>query len=339
MRVSVAFDGSTSVADGGAIVDLAESLGLDGVWSAEHLGLRDAIVPSAHFLGRTRRLEVGLIGLNPFSRHPGLLAMELSSLAELAPGRLRVQVGTGDPELGRRLELDVTDRPLATVEAFIEALRALFAGERLTAKGPGFGFDAFTVVRPHDAPRVDLMAMRPRMLALAGRVADGVSLSAGASRRYLAEATKQVIASLATAGRDRSRFRVSAVAICSVDNDLGAARRRAARSLAFSLAASGQVLLAADDPAVDSDAIRIALDTQGVRQAAQLIPDDVIDALTFVATPGTVDEALAAYAQLGLDELALMVVGPEAARHVAVRAVAASRDASGFSSPARTPVT
>jgi alkanesulfonate monooxygenase SsuD/methylene tetrahydromethanopterin reductase-like flavin-dependent oxidoreductase (luciferase family) len=69
----------------------AERFGLGGVWSAEHIGFHDAIVPSALYLRETERLEIGVVGISTAGRHPGLIAMELSSLAELGPGRVRVR--------------------------------------------------------------------------------------------------------------------------------------------------------------------------------------------------------------------------------------------------------
>ena len=66
MRLSVAFSGFGGLADTLPIVDAAEEHGLDGVWSAEHLGFHDAVVPSALYLrpdephpGRARRAQHG----------------------------------------------------------------------------------------------------------------------------------------------------------------------------------------------------------------------------------------------------------------------------------------
>ena len=71
MRLSVSFSGFGGLADTLPIVDAAEEHGLDGVWTAEHLGFHDAVVPSALYIGRTSRIEVGLVGLSTASRHPG----------------------------------------------------------------------------------------------------------------------------------------------------------------------------------------------------------------------------------------------------------------------------
>ena len=103
MRVCIGYTGATPVRQTFAAVDAAEAAGLDGVWSAEHVGLNDAIVPSVAYALRTSRVEIGLVGLNADTRHPGVLAMELATLTSLAPGRIRIQVGTpGRPSCGHR---------------------------------------------------------------------------------------------------------------------------------------------------------------------------------------------------------------------------------------------
>ena len=99
MRISIAFSGFGGLESTFPAVLAAEAAGLDGVWTAEHLGFHDAMVPSAMYLRATERIEIGMVGFSPVSRHPAVLAMELGSMSELAPGRVRVQVGTGDSTL------------------------------------------------------------------------------------------------------------------------------------------------------------------------------------------------------------------------------------------------
>jgi hypothetical protein len=81
MRLSLCFMGIAPIASTLPAVVAAERLGFDGVCSAEHIGFHDAIVPSAVYLRETRRLEVSVVGISTAGRHPGLIAMELSSLA------------------------------------------------------------------------------------------------------------------------------------------------------------------------------------------------------------------------------------------------------------------
>jgi hypothetical protein len=65
MRVSLVFTGFAPIASTLPAVHAAERHGLDGVWSAEHIGFHDAIAPSLLYLRETERLEIGLVGFCP----------------------------------------------------------------------------------------------------------------------------------------------------------------------------------------------------------------------------------------------------------------------------------
>jgi alkanesulfonate monooxygenase SsuD/methylene tetrahydromethanopterin reductase-like flavin-dependent oxidoreductase (luciferase family) len=310
LRLSIAFDGSQALDTCQAVVRAAETAGLDGVWSAEHLGLHDAVTASAAFLVTTSRIEVGLVGLNASSRHPGLLAMELASLAELGKGRVRAQLGTGDAILGARIGAR-SRRPLGEVEAFVAAIRALQRGEEVSVDEPEFRLDRFRLRRFRPAPRtpLDVMAIRPAMLELACRIGDGVALSAGASRAYLAESMGAIERHLATHERVRSRFRISAMVLAAVGDDLSEARRRVAKVLAFAPPGAIPALTAGLDGLPDPEVVRATLGRDGPAAAAAMYPDEVVDALSIVATPAGLPAAIERFAALGIDELALTLTG------------------------------
>jgi alkanesulfonate monooxygenase SsuD/methylene tetrahydromethanopterin reductase-like flavin-dependent oxidoreductase (luciferase family) len=162
MRISIAFTGMTPIAGTIPAVEAADRHGFDGVWTAEHVGFHDAIVPATVYLSRTERLEVGLVGFSSASRHPGLLAMELLSLSELFPGRVRVGVGTGDPSLVAKLGAGI-EHPARSSAALVHSLREALAGREMNVAHPGYEFRGFRVAPLGPAPPVDLMAIRPRM--------------------------------------------------------------------------------------------------------------------------------------------------------------------------------
>lgn len=329
MRISIAFDGSTPIVDTLAAVSAAEEHGLDGVWSAEHVGMNDAVVPSARYLGATERLEVGLVGCNTDTRHAGVLAMELNSLAQLGPDRVRVQVGTGDPVLARSIGVTSRPRPLANVEALVDSLRRLLDGDAVTMSEPGIALDGLRLRRsrgsaPHGV-KVDVMGIRPRMLELAARVGDGAALSVGSSRTYLRRVVGDLEKHLVRFDRPREDFRITAVAVGSINRDLDAARRHAAKVLAFSRPETSEILTdgAVDFP--DGDAMAAAFREGGPAAAAELLTDETVHALALVATPETLADKLDAYAATGIDELAVMFSGNPGGHVEAVRALAAAR--------------
>ena len=311
MRVSIGFDGSTSPTDSLAIVQLAEAVGIDSVWNAEHLGLHDAVVPSSTHLSHTERIEVGIAGFNADSRNPGLLAMEVSSLCKLAPGRVALQVGSGSAELARTIGVTRTVGTLEVVEKFLVTLRTLLSGEAVTESTDAYRLDGFQL-RPRvlaPLPLIQLMAMGPRMLELAARCADGVSLSAGIPTSMIEGSLSLISGHLPTFERDRNDFRVSAFCTVGYDpTDGDAAYLRAARNLAH-MPVEYLQRLAPELSLPDQEQLTTTLLEDGPTAAGALFEEGTTRAMAMVVTNDTLKSGLEEYAALGVDELTLMLTG------------------------------
>ncbi len=324
MRLSLAFSGFGPLAGTVEAVQVAEDVGLDGVWSAEHLGFHDAVVPSTLYLQATERVEIGLMGLSAASRHPGALAMELASLCELAPGRVRVQVGVGDPGLVGKLG-GTTDRPITRTRQLVDAVHEALSGKELNrdllpGKFKNFKLNAFS----GPVPPIDVMAIRPGMLRLAARCADGVSLSVSASRTYLRETVALIEDELAAAGRDRSGFRITALAFGLIAPGVDAILAGMGAMLATFPPEPMEVLA---EGALDG-ARYVELHTSGqTLEAARMLPPDVLGELTLAAEPDGVGAALASFADTGIDELGVMPMGPPEMLVDTIKLLAASRPA------------
>ena len=307
MRLSLAFSGFGPLAGTVDAVRAAEDVGLDGVWTAEHLGHHDAIVPSAMYLQATERVEIGMVGFSGASRHPGLLAMELASLLETGPGRIRVQVGVGDPGLVGQLGGSV-ERPLLRTRQFVDSLRTLLSGRELNTELLPGAFKNFRLNQyTGPPPPIDVMAIRPAMIRLATQVADGLSLSVAASRTYLRETVEVVEQELAAAGRDRSSFRITALAFGfiapGVDQILGSMGPMLAT---FPPEPMGPLATGA----FDSEKYVETHLAGRTLEASRMLTADVVRQLTFAAEPHEVRDVLDEFAATGIDELGIMPMGP-----------------------------
>jgi alkanesulfonate monooxygenase SsuD/methylene tetrahydromethanopterin reductase-like flavin-dependent oxidoreductase (luciferase family) len=321
MRLSLSFMGMAPIESTLPAVLAAEKSGLDGVWSAEHIGFHDAIVPSAVYLRETSRLEVGVVGVSAAGRHPGLTAMELTSLAELGPGRVRVQVGTGDPSFVAKLGKDV-QRPARSTEALVTALREALAGNEMTMAYPDYSFRGFKVTPLAPPPPVDVMAIRPLMVRTAARIADGLSISVAASPAYLAETVCDVESELDARGRDRARFRITAVTLGVIAQDLDAARMQV-RPLFSLLDPETAEYLARG--VIAPGALVSAVQSGGTAAGLELLTPEVMDAIALVATPDGLGDALERYAATGIDELAVSIFAPPEKQPGIVEQLARSR--------------
>src|SRR5262245_6529811 len=75
---------------------LAERAGLGSLWISEDHFHPGAYALAAAAAAVTERITIGLGVVNPYTRHPALVAMETSALAGLAPGRVVLGLGTSN---------------------------------------------------------------------------------------------------------------------------------------------------------------------------------------------------------------------------------------------------
>src|SRR5829696_8864019 len=109
----------------------ARKRGLDSVWVHDSYFERDAVSYASAIAAQVPDIRVALGALNPFTRQPVVLAMTVSALDEMAPGRIILGLGTGLPL--RLAQMGIPYTPEGGVEGVskaIDTVRALWAGQR-----------------------------------------------------------------------------------------------------------------------------------------------------------------------------------------------------------------
>jgi alkanesulfonate monooxygenase SsuD/methylene tetrahydromethanopterin reductase-like flavin-dependent oxidoreductase (luciferase family) len=184
-----------------AVIWSAEDAGLDELWLWEDCFWASGIATAATALAATMRLRVG-VGLLPAPlRNVAITAMELATLERLFPGRARVGVGHGMQDwmgqVGARVE-----SPMTLLREYVDALRALLRGERVSTDGRYVKLsDVALEWPPTTAPPVYVGAVGPKTLRLAGEHADGTILTAASSPDAVRQALEQVEDGRSAAGR------------------------------------------------------------------------------------------------------------------------------------------
>jgi 5,10-methylenetetrahydromethanopterin reductase len=151
-----------------SLVQEAEASGIDACWVIDsQLAMRDAFVLLGLLARDTSKIRLGPGVTNLVTRHPTVVANSLVTLRSLAPGRVLAGVGAGDSAV---YPLGLKPQSVARLREGISSLRALLAGD--TIDGPT-GEIRLSGVEGRAEP-IFLAASQPRMLELAGAVADGV---------------------------------------------------------------------------------------------------------------------------------------------------------------------
>lgn len=148
-------------------------LGYTDVWSAETAGT-DAFTPLALAAEWAPTLRFGTAIAPVYTRGPGLLAMQAATIAELAPGRFVLGVGTSTPAIVTGWNAMPFADPYARARDTVRFLRTALVGDKVTEDYPTFSVSKFRLERPPTPPPpIVLAALRPGMLRLAAREADG----------------------------------------------------------------------------------------------------------------------------------------------------------------------
>lgn len=322
LRLGLAVSNEVPLAQTVDLARTAERLGLAEVWLPESRHGRSATTAAAVVIGVTERIGVGIGVVNPFWRHPSLLAMEAATLDEASGGRLRFGLGAGLWTLHALGEADErTDHPLVAMSEALHVVRAMLRG---TAGVDGVVFpvrqDAhldFVPVR-RDLP-VYVGAVNARMIRTSAALADGVYLGAITSPGYTRWAVEQVADGARAAGRDPGEVDLTANVLVSVDDDARAARDAVRRVLAYYLHRVEGVVVStsgADQAAVDR--VRAAVRDDGLDAGAAQVTDELIDTFAAAGDPAHVAARLRTYGGAGLRGiLAWHVLGPDPVRGLA----------------------
>ena len=306
----VSFDGFAPFDDALALARRAEDVGADSLWMAEHLGYRQSLVSCTAFALRTERATVVPTAISPYLWSPVSVAMAMATIAEAAPGRAALALGSGNPmflaEAGARLE-----RPLVAMREFIDCLRQLWSGEAGAYRGEMFRLDGMRMAfLPPEPIPLYLAAMGPRMLRLAGELADGVVLSAGLSVEYAAESLSMVEAGAEAVGRDAAGLRRAAYLYTAVNADRAAAVQLLRPKIAFMMRNDFVApSVAGSGIPIDRDAVKEAISRRDLAAAADLIPDEAVEAFGICGTPEDCARRIAEYQAAGIDEAVLLIVG------------------------------
>ena len=179
-----------------------EERGFAGIYCAsfgDAMGLCEALALV------TKRIPFGTAIANLYTRHPIDYATSAAFIHELSGGRFHFGVGVSHEPVNRRMGLS-TGRPLADARRFVEELRA----------APRVG----------TLPPIVLAALRQRMVALAGEVAEGV-VFANVARSHVSRS----LDALPAARRHDSSFFVGAMLPVCISDDRAAAMERNRRTL------------------------------------------------------------------------------------------------------------
>ncbi len=175
MRFSLRLNNDLRPAQYEALARAAEAAGFDQFWISHDLFLRSASAILPLVARATTKIDIGSCIFNPYTVNPAELAMYAATIDEVSGNRFNLGLAAGAKEFLQWVGV-AQERPLAAMRETMTAIRRLLSGEAADVYGEFLQWRSEAYLR-FPAPRVTPIyvgAMGPKMLELAGEMADGV---------------------------------------------------------------------------------------------------------------------------------------------------------------------
>ena len=292
-----------SVSDTVRWAEWARGSGLDSVWIHDSYFERDAVTYASAIASQVEDINVAMGALNPFTRHPVLLAMTVSAVDEMAPGRIILGLGSALPL--RLAQMGIPYDPAVAAERIsttIDTLRALWGGERIPP-----GAEGVPPVEPmfppvHHVP-IYVAGYRTPMVVLAGRKGDGYLARPLESLASFGQMVPKIRRASLEVGRPHDAVHVAGYLFALIDDTRQAALNRAKREpfVIYMMAIQTDVALrrAGIEPDL-RDRVAALWRAEDYHEAAQLIPDDMLDAFLLCGSKEDVAAGVWDYHEAGM---------------------------------------
>ena len=203
-------------------VRLAEELGYEAVY-VTHIAGRESLTVLTHYANHTERVRLGTGVVPIYTRTPATMGQTAATIDEIAGGRLNLGLGVSHRPVVEGWHGQTIDKPVSEMREYVAIVRAILRGEDPPAGDKWRTGFRLAGMEPRPELPIYVAALSPRMLQLAGEVADGVILWL-CNPNYI----RDVVVPEVTKGREKAGkgidgFDVVAAVPSAVTDDVGAA--------------------------------------------------------------------------------------------------------------------
>lgn len=272
------------------IVQELDDAGVQTVWQTNNVLWPDPMTFYAAVATTTKRVKLGTSIIQVYPRHPAALVSQAQVIEALAPGRLRLGVGTSHrPRMEKHLGIEMGSKPLTYLREYVTVLRGLLWESEVELHGEYLNvlekYPEGTVTPPKT--EISISALGPKSCRVAGEIADA-AISWMAPIRYLVETG---LSNLHEGAQDAGRAIPPLIAHVPValTTDRDRAREAAAGDLGYygALPFYQQMFEKAGLPPTDNGRT----------------PKEVIDAVVVSGTPDEIHQRLEAILGEGIGEV------------------------------------
>jgi 5,10-methylenetetrahydromethanopterin reductase len=213
-----------------SIAQQAEAKSFDSVWMPNIFGL-DALSMLGIIGNVTKRLELGTAVTPTYPRHPVAMAQQALTTQAASHGRLLLGIGLSHKLVVEDMFGLSYDKPAAHMEEYLQVLQALLSGEQVSHQGEQFRVNAAFNIQGASKPPVIVAALGPRMLKIAGRLAEGTITWMTGVQTLASHIVPAITAAASEAGRPAPRV-IAGLPVVLTDK-AGEVRAKIAEQLAL----------------------------------------------------------------------------------------------------------
>ena len=299
------------------VVQEAERLGYDSVWSAEAYG-SDAATVLAWLAAQTSRIRLGSAIFQMPGRSAAMTAMTTATIDQLSHGRMLLGIGSSGPQVAEGWHGQRFARQLQRTREYVAAVRMALARERLEFHGEtlelplpdGPGKALKLMISPvQERIPIFLAAIGPKNTALAGEIADGW-IPTLFSPEFVSEFRKLLEEGAARSGRSLDGFDIAPTVNVFVSDDRETARNLMRPYLALYIGGMGSRKQNFYNNVVQRYGFEAAakeiqdLYLEGKKEeAGNAIPDELIDMVSLCGPRDVVADRIAAFRDAGVGTL------------------------------------
>jgi F420-dependent oxidoreductase-like protein len=300
-----------------AVVQEAERLGYDSVWSAEAYG-SDAATVLAWLAGQTSKIKIGSAIFQMPGRSPAMTAMTAATLDQLSDGRMLLGIGSSGPQVAEGWHGQRFARQLRRTREYVEVVRMALARERVDFHGDtlelplpdGPGKPLKLMISPvQERIPIYVAAIGPKNTSLAGEIADGW-IPTFFSPEYVSDFRALLQEGAARADRSLNGFDIAPTVNAYVSDDREQARNLMRPVLALYIGGMGSRKQNFYNNLVQRYGFEAAateiqdLYLSGKKEeAAAALPDELIDMVSLCGPKDVVRDRLAAFREAGVGTL------------------------------------
>jgi 5,10-methylenetetrahydromethanopterin reductase len=283
----------------------AEKKGFDYIWITDHFNNRNVYVLLSLISVYTEKIQLGPGITNPYLVNPIITAQTMTTLSEIAPNRIVCGLGAGDKTTLNMLNIK-QKKPLSTIRESAKIIRQITSGRKLQINGRIYKFSEVKLNFKTDSPiPLFIGAQGPKMLSLAGEIADGVLINSS-NPVFIKKSLELINKGAMKSNKKIEEMIISAYTAFSIASNIEEAIKAAKPVVAFIISGSPEIILNQSNVSIKkAEEIRNAILKRQWKEAFSKVDEKMIEKFSICGTPDICIKKIKELLRIGVNQIVI----------------------------------